>query len=156
MIIYTYIRENILVPRNLKNRKDKLRQNVIKLLSQEVIEDDLDIDESFFDIPEELVKVKEIHGDVTLLESRGYIPSWLEKVKIYGYFDCSNTNLKSLKGSPKWIGGSFFCNKNELQSLEDMPKYIGGNFHCKNNKYLKYLEIPKDVKIMKYVNNEIY
>ena len=42
MIFYNYIKENILVPRNIEGRKEKLQQNNIKLLSQEIIEDELE------------------------------------------------------------------------------------------------------------------
>lgn len=137
--------ENILVPRNLEGRKEKLRQQNIKLLSQDVIEGNLEIDESFDGIPEELVKVKEINGHVRLTTNIDYIPSWLKDVKIYGSFECQFNKLKTLENCPQYIGGSFYCNDNKLTSLEGCPKYIGGSFSCERN--YKILHLPEGVEI---------
>jgi len=146
MKLYNYIRENILVPRNLEGRKEKLRQVNIQLLSQEVIEcDRLNIDESFEGIPDKLVKVKEIKGDVWLTLQKGYIPSWLKDVKIYGWFDCSHNKLTSLENCPQYVGRSFFCNRNKLETLEGCPKYIGKDFYCLYN--AKILELPEGVEL---------
>ncbi len=145
--------ENILVPRNLDWRKDKLKQYNIQLLSQEVIEGDLDIDESFEGIPDELVKVKEIKGDVDLILEKGYIPSWLKDVKIYGYFDCSWNKLENLENCPQYIGGTFWCDNNKLTSLNGCPKFIGKNFLCYNNNEI--LELPKNVEIKGKLENKI-
>lgn len=56
----------------------------------------------------------------------------LEKVnfrEVTGFFICHNTNLKSLKGVAKTIGGNFICiNNKELKSLKGCPKKVGGDF----------------------------
>lgn len=143
--------ESILVPRNLEGRKDKLRQDRIKLLSQEVIEGYLEIDESFEGIGYQSVKVKEIRGNVDLTINKGYIPTWLRNVKIIGYFYCSNNKLTSLDNCPYFVVGDFFCSNNKLTSLNECPKYTGGDFYCRKN--LVKLELPKDVKIKgRFVN----
>ena len=54
--------------------------------------------------------------------------------KVTGYFDCSNNNLTTLKGCPKWIGGWFSCHDNQLTSLEFSPDYVGDYFSCSYNK----------------------
>ena len=53
--------------------------------------------------------------------------------KVTGYFDCSNNNLTTLEGCPKWIGGWFSCHDNQLTSLEFSPDYVGGNFDIRYN-----------------------
>ena len=53
--------------------------------------------------------------------------------KVNGYFTCSNNQLTSLKGCPRWIGDSFYCSHNDLTSLEFSPEYVGSNFYCYNN-----------------------
>lgn len=142
---YEYIEESVLVPRNLEGRKEKLRQMNIQLLSQEVIEGNLTIDETFENIPLELIKVKEINGNVSSMIKKGYIPSWLKNVKVYKSFNCSHNNLTSLENCPQYVGGYFICNHNQLTSLEGCPKYIGGDFYCNNN--AEKLKLPEGVKL---------
>lgn len=144
--------ENILVPRNIEGRKDKLKQDLIKLLSQDVIEGDLDIDETFLEVPEELINVKEIKGTVCLY-LEGIIPSWLKDVKIYGSFDCSYNNLSNLENCPEYVGGVFSCCCNNLTSLEGCPIYIGSNLLCYNNAKI-LSKLPENVYIKgKIINN---
>lgn len=143
--INKYVKENILVPRNIEGRKEKLRQDIIKLLSQKVIEGDLDIDKTFEGIPPELVKVKEINGDVWLTIRKGYIPSWLKNVKIYGNFKCTYNKLTSLENCPQYVRGYFWCDNNELTSLEGCPKYIGGDLYCRDNETI--LHLPEGVEL---------
>ena len=75
----------------------------------------------------------DVNGDVNL--------SWYKLIelplrfnKVTGWFDCSNNNLTTLKGCPRWVGGSFSCQYNQLTSLEFSPDYVGGYFNCINNK----------------------
>lgn len=136
---------NILIPRNLDSRKEKLHQDRIKFLSQEIIEGDLIIDTTFDGISKALVKVKEIRGHVNLRINKAYIPEWLKDVKIYGYLNCSKNNLKTLENCPQYVGKSFWCNDNKLTSLEGCPKYIGRDLICCNNKIK--LKLPKDIEL---------
>jgi hypothetical protein len=53
--------------------------------------------------------------------------------KVNGGFYCSNKQLTSLKGCPKWVDGSFNCSNNRLSSLEFSPEYVGGYFSCETN-----------------------
>ena len=59
---------------------------------------------------------------------------------IPGDFDCSDTNLTSLEGSPDIVTGYYDCNRNKLTSLEGAPKEVGGGFYCSDNNLtsLKY------------------
>lgn len=144
------LNENILVPRNLDSRKEKLRQDLIKLLSQKVIEGDIRIDETFLEVPEDLIKVKEIHGDVIL--DLYHIPKFLKDIDVYGNFNCVFCELSSLENCPRYVSGDFSCSNNNLTSLEGCPKYIGGYFFCWNNK--EKLQLPKDVKVKGVFVNE--
>ena len=54
--------------------------------------------------------------------------------KVSGWFDCSNNNLTTLKGSPRWVGDYFNCRNNYLPNLEFSPDYVGGWFSCEYNK----------------------
>ena len=49
--------------------------------------------------------------------------------KVSGNFDCSNNQLTSLKGNPRWIGGYFNCTNNRLTSLEFSPEFVGTDFY---------------------------
>ena len=162
-----FINENLLVPRNLEGRKEKLKQMNIKLLSQEVIDGDLRLDESFMDIDPKFVKLKKVNGSVWLDGGLWTeIPVWLKDVeisgsfvcsfnklttfkncpyKIEGYFDCSYNQLTSLEGCPNDIKWSFDCSNNQLESLKGCPKNIGGDFLCYNNKVK--LELHDNVKL---------
>jgi len=143
---------NILVPRNLESRFDKLKKLNYKLLQQEIIYGDLEIDESFiFDFPNLSIKTKEINGNVRI--DLNYIPEWFENIKINGSFYCSLNNLTSLKGCPKYVGRYFYCNHNKLTSLEGCPEYVGGDFNCLDN-IKKFTE--EYVKSLCIVKGEIY
>jgi len=138
--------QNLLVPRNLKGRKDKLKQMNIKLLSQEAIYGNLILDESFMDINPKFVKIKKVNGFVSLKGGQWTeIPEWLKNVEIYGDFWGSENKLTTLKNCPQNIGGIFGCSRNELISLEGCPKEIAGDFYCYNNKVK--LKLPDYVKL---------
>ena len=55
---------------------------------------------------------------------------------VTGYFDLEMCeNLKSLKGSPRFVGGSFYClGCKNLDSLEGCPKEVNGYFNCRDCK----------------------
>jgi len=144
--------ENLLVPRNLEGRKEKLKQMNIRLLSQEVIDGDLKIDESFMDINPKFVKLNKVNGHVRLNGGLWTeIPEWLKDVEIKGSFICSYNKLTTLKNCPQKIGESFYCSNNQLVSLEGSPENIGGDFYCYNNKVK--LELPDYVKLKGDFNN---
>lgn len=50
--------------------------------------------------------------------------------RVGGLFYCFNTKITSLEGAPKYVGGSFSCKETAITSLEGSPDYIGGNFFC--------------------------
>ena len=48
--------------------------------------------------------------------------------RVDGSFWVSNRKLKSLWGSPFFVGGDFFCSRNKITTLQYCPQYIGGHF----------------------------
>ena len=130
----TFVNENLLVPRNLEGRKEKLKQINIKLLSQEVIDGNLDLDESFMDIDPKFVKLKKVNVSVYLTGNQWTeIPEWLKNVEIEGDFSCARNKLTTLKNCPQNIGGYFNCTFNKLTSLYGCPENIEGDFYCCGN-----------------------
>jgi len=137
---------NLLVPRNIEGRKEKLKQMNIKLLSQEVIDGDLILDESFMDIDAKFVKLKKINGDLELTGGQWTeVPEWLKNVEIEGFFDCSFNKLTTLKNCPQNIGNSLLCYNNELISLEGCPETVGGGFACSCDKLTSLEGCPKNI-----------
>ena len=74
----------------------------------------------------------DVVGDVDLYD-KGLTELPLTFNKVTGWFDCSNNQLTTLKGCPRWVGRYFDCNINQLTSLEFSPDYIGGHFDCRYN-----------------------
>ena len=50
--------------------------------------------------------------------------------KVGGNFDCSDTNITSLEGSPRVVSGNFDCSDTKITSLEGCPEKVGGTFSC--------------------------
>ena len=55
-------------------------------------------------------------------------------------------NLKTLKGSPKQVGGTFNCNNTPIHSLVGAPEKVGSNFQCSACMNITSLEgAPREV-----------
>lgn len=61
----------------------------------------------------------------------GVIPVQFNKV--VGLFNCSNNQLKSLKGCPLIMDGHLNCYNNLLTNLKDLPKKVNGYIYCSEN-----------------------
>ncbi len=57
----------------------------------------------------------------------------LSTVTVNGTFDCSQNNLKSLKGAPRHVGKNFICFANQLKTLDGGPESVGGDYICSEN-----------------------
>jgi len=81
----------------------------------------------------------DVNGGVFLRNKKlEYLPLRFNYVS--GSFNCSyNRKLRSLKGSPKTVGGHFYCHSNKLKTLEGCPQTVDGFFDCSHNE-LKTLE----------------
>lgn len=73
--------------------------------------------------------------------------------KIHGDFDCSNSSLTTLKGSPTWVQGAFNCGRNNLTSLTHAPAHVGRTFFCSNNQIESLVDGPRHVGKSYYCNN---
>jgi len=74
----------------------------------------------------------DVDGGVDLSE-KGLTKLPLKFGKVTGYFDCSNNQLKTLKGGPNYVGDAYFCSNNQLKTLEGSPNWVGKYFRCSNN-----------------------
>ena len=62
-----------------------------------------------------------------------------------GLFGCANSNVTSLKGSPREIKGSFYCNINHLKTLEGAPMRVDGSFDCSDTEITTLKGSPQEV-----------
>lgn len=77
------------------------------------------------------------HTDLTSLKGAPEV--------VEGYFDCSHNQLTSLEGAPKKVGGDFSCSFNKLSSLEGAPREVGGDFKCTFNMLVSLEGAPEVV-----------
>ena len=118
-IINKYNLKEILKPAYLAERKEKYKKSIIKLLQQEIIEGDFDLD---FDLGDIQIKTKLIKGDLKIYNKDiTKLPDFSNTI-IKGNFSCSNcTSLTSLEGAPQQCE-EFYCNKcRSLTTLEGAP-----------------------------------
>ena len=88
----------------------------------------------------------DVDGDVDITWKQlilPYIP--IQFGIVSGFFDCSDNDLKTLKGAPREVGESFDCSFNQLTSLEFAPREVGRYFLCVNNQLTSLEGCPKDV-----------
>jgi hypothetical protein len=65
--------------------------------------------------------------------------------RVGGLFNCRDSGLLSLAGSPNYVGDYFNCSGNRLHSLQGAPQVVVGDFVCKIN-FLTSLEgMPESV-----------
>lgn len=85
----------------------------------------------------------DVDGDVDLYNKRlTKLP--LKFRKVYGNFDCSVNKIKSLKGSPNWVGKDFDCKVNLLKTLEDGPENVLGSYMCEGNRLVNFKGFPEN------------
>lgn len=164
------MKENILIPRNLDTRQEKLRQHTIKMLSEEVINGDFIFEEWMFDIPDNQIKVFTVNGNFYFMKgvNISQLPDWIGRIQyVYGsfschylklttlkncpkniskVFNCGYNNLKTLEGGPIRVDGAYFCNNNELISLKGCPTIVKDMFDCANNELISLEYGPEDVR----------
>ena len=107
--------------------------------------------------PEELVNYTKLFELGIYTDDVQSWKHWLELKQagyriILGNFNCSNSNLTSLNGSPTVVKGSFDCSNNKLTSLNGQPESIGKYFYVYGNN-LKYENLSSE--IAKYKNRLI-
>jgi hypothetical protein len=65
--------------------------------------------------------------------------------KVSGDFDCSHTNLTSLRGSPQFVGGNFNCASTNITSLIGSPQSVGGWFYCVRTNVISLEGAPQSI-----------
>ena len=73
--------------------------------------------------------------------------------KIRGGFNCSNNELKTLKGAPNEITLFFNCTGNNLTTLIDGPKKVGGAYYCSDNLLNDVYGFPEHFNGSYYMGN---
>ena len=101
---------------------------------------DLDIDK----VTENIDGSIDYQGDVDISGMR------LDKIpltfnSVFGNFDCSDNELTTLKGCPKFFDGDFYCYLNQLSELRYGPKIVCGNYICSGNKLKSLFGSPNEV-----------
>jgi hypothetical protein len=110
---------NLLIPRRVEGRIEKLIQTYIKNGSK---------------------------GDLYLTNMNlTKLPDVLKYVDVSGDFACDHNQLTSLENAPKSVSGNFYLHNNKLTSLEGAPRSVGGNFHCDDNKLTSLVGAPESV-----------
>lgn len=64
---------------------------------------------------------------------------------VTGDFLSKSGSLRSLKGCPRFVGGSFDCSDNQLLSLEGGPDYVGLNYLCNENELTSLKGCPHEI-----------
>ncbi len=125
---YIKLFENFKNDSELEKQLDKYIRNNGRIKSYTINEDGtIDVDGTVSIVLQNLTKIPIRFGKVT------------------GDFYVCQNKLKSLEGSPYYVGGSFYSSNNELTSLEGMPLEIGGDFTCKESN-LKELDSLSNIE----------
>ena len=74
---------------------------------------------------------------------------------VYGDFICSDNNLKSLKGCPKYVSKNFDCHNNQLEILKHSPEYVGYSYNCGLNNLKSLNHTPKKVSDLYCNDNQL-
>lgn len=101
---------------------------------------DLDINK----VTENIDGTIDYHGDVDISGMRlDKIP--LKFNNVFGNFDCSDNELTTLKGCPKFVDGDFYCYMNKLSELRYGPKDVCGNYICSGNILTSLHGSPREI-----------
>lgn len=135
-----YIKESLL------DDEDDLVNNDDSVIIEQFLKDNYKITGTYT-----INKNKEVNvdGDVKLLSTNvKYLTNNLFSFgEVTGSFDCGESSILSLKGSPKVVRKVFKCNYcNNLKNLEGSPKDVGG-FVCSYCQSLKTIKgVPEIIK----------
>jgi hypothetical protein len=84
----------------------------------------------------------DVIGTINLYQK--IIPEYIHFGIVKGYFNCSETGIKTLNGLIKQCW-SFSCIGNELKSLEGGPTSVRGVYNCSENLLTSLKGVSKDV-----------
>ena len=100
--------------------------------------------------------VYNVKGNVLLKSNKKVEKLPVKFGKVTGYFYCSYNKLRSLEGSPKWVGDYFSCDNNNLTSFKGAPKFVGGDFFCQNSKLTSLKGSPNYIGGYFYCDENLY
>lgn len=82
----------------------------------------------------------DVQGDIQLISDCDQMSVQFGKVS--GDFDCADSGLTTLAGSPQHVGGKFSCEHNRLTSLAHAPHHVGGIFKASYNHITHLTHMP--------------
>jgi Leucine-rich repeat (LRR) protein len=131
------------IPRKLDEIDKYEKVRLQRILSQEIIERDLDLYNNQFIV--DLGNIKEVRGDLILSYSSIKSLGKLERVE--GELDLSYSQIEDL-GNLKYVGRSLWPNSTPIKSLKNL-EFVGGWLD------LSYLHI-EDLGNLKYVGEDLW
>jgi hypothetical protein len=66
--------------------------------------------------------------------------------EVKGNFSCEGNGLTSLVGAPRKVKGDFYCENNQLTTLVGAPRVVEGDFYCYNNQLTSLEGAPREVR----------
>lgn len=79
----------------------------------------------------------DVDGDIDMSFTQN--PFHIQFNMVNGFFDCSGTNISSLKGGPRYVGSTIDCNDTQIETLVGAPQRVDLNFYCINTPNMKSL-----------------
>ena len=127
---------------------EKIEKRKIIRKIKELLENDFNIEGNYIINKDSTVSVD---GNVEWKSNKPKLSVTFSEVT--GKFNCSNSNLESLEGSPKKVK-KFYCSNNQnLTSLKGGPEEVEG-YNCSNCNLLSLEGAPKKVKRFDCYNNK--
>jgi len=125
---------NIFIPRRIDEIEEKEKKKIQKILQQEIIEGDLDLQR--INWIEDLGNIKEVKGYLYLYNSSIKSLGNLERVE--GSLDLESTPIQSL-GNLHYVGGYLYLQNTPIQSLGNL-EYVRKDLYLQNTPLSK---LPK-------------
>ncbi len=91
----------------------------------------------------------DVDGDVSIKSRMVRFPFKFGMVS--GMFYCDRSGLRTLIGSPAYVGKSYCCENNPIKTLEGAPSEIGGSFYCYEHRLTSLDGLPAKVGDSYYI-----
>lgn len=89
----------------------------------------------------ELEEPRVIQGDVNVPHAIDVLD--YNGTTVLGHFNCGETKIKTLEGSPRIVSGYFDCTHTDIRSLKGAPKEIGLNLYAFGTKITSLKDVHK-------------
>jgi hypothetical protein len=100
----------------------------------------------------------DVKGDVGRVILRSFVKDGKLTIgfnSVFGDFDCSNLDLRSLEGCPSEVDGDFDCYANFLTTLDGCPLKISGDVDCSHNLLKNLKGSPKLIRYNFYCQHNL-